>query len=264
MARSLPSWALRWGHLTVHRLADDLKSLGWAAAVLAGLNLVTLLLFREAVFQSETGVWALLPIVGSLLVAASAFRALHGRSSTDWILWPATPAEKYGAALAETLVAVPLGLAAVASILSALFAGLQLVGVGRSSEVWLPWTQGTFQDWATLEVFLLVMLTGATVFRKHAFWKTGLVIVGMAVAGALGAMIVVGLTGAEFGDWAWHRSMGPSRFDWAWSSRHSPGLWAQTAVDVLGNLWFYGVVPVFCLALGWAKVHEKEAQDEVQ
>lgn len=251
----------RWALLTGARLADDAKPLGLAAAVVAGLNLVTLVLFRETViFGSQ---WSFLVAVGSVLVASSVFRTMHtGRSTTDFLLWPATSLEKYGAALAEALVAVPLGLTLVATVLSVVFGGLGALVGSSAGDLWLPWTRFSWSGVAAFEVSLLVLVTGAATFRKHALWKTALVVLGASVAVAVLALVVVG-TGRG-GLWSWgHGSFGFIIDEQAFHGHHV-GPVALGALQVIAQLWYFGVVPVFCLVFGWAQVHEKEAKDEVQ
>jgi len=207
--------------------------------------------------------WPLLVALGSVIVASSSFRTMHtGRSTTDFLLWPATSVEKYGAALAEALVVVPLALTAVATLLSAVFGALGVLAGSSSTEVWLPWDHLSWVGAAAFWVFLLVLVTGATTFRKHALWKTALVVLGASVVATALTVAVVGTWGG--GAWSWgHRSFGFIVDEQGFHGHHV-GPVALKAMEVLAQVWYFGVVPVFCLVFGWSKVHEKEAKDEVQ
>lgn len=257
---TLSASVFRWLRLTSHRLTDAARPLGLALAVVAGLNLATLLLFRQAVFQGHRAeVWTLFVVIASLISAAGAFRPMHqGRSATDWLLWPATALEKYAAAVAESVVAVPLLLSAAALVTSALLAGAEVLVVGRTSGVWLPWAGFSLGEFGGLLVFLLVLVTGSAAFRRHALWKTGLVLVGGATVFAFLSLLILGF---GTGTWSWHREGGHYR--WA-GDLDVPAARVKPVLDVLASVWYFGVVPVFCLGYGWAKVREKEARDEVQ
>lgn len=256
----------RWSHLLVHRLIDDLKPLGLALGVVTGLGALSLILFQSSLLSgSGRSLWPLFIVLASMVTAGSAFRTMHeGRSSTDWLLWPASALEKYAAALVESVVVVPLGLTLASVAASALLAGLELLVTGQGSGIWLPWAPGlSAEAVGGFLVLFLVLLTGSAAFRKHALWKTALVILGaltlgsLVLAGVLGALGVSDGIRIGDGSWSMMRFGGHGR-------RWVAGPLAAGAVPVLVSLWFYLVLPAFCLAFGWAKVREKEARDEVQ
>jgi len=257
----------RWAHLVGHRLLDDLKPLAWAFGAVGAANLLTLLLFHQAVFQIEgRAFWTLFVVCAALISAANAFRALHdGRSSTDWILWPAGPGEKVAAAWAEALVLVPLVLTLGSMVLSGLLSVVELVVVGHSAGLWWPWTSTSAQELYAFFLALLVVSTGAAAFRRLVLLKTGLVVFGVMTVGVVVAM-------------AWALGLGPlevhrSGTSWQWDLSgldlragrgHAPSALALEVIEGLAQLWYYGLLPAFCLAYTWFVVGEKEARDEVQ
>lgn len=255
----------RWGRLTWARLVDDARPLGLALAVVVGINLVTLVVFRATVFSGDRYLWSLFVALASILVASGAFRAMHeGRSSTDWILWPATSLEKYAAAVAE-VVLIPFALSLAASLASVVLSGVQLLFTGEAAGLWFPWAGFPGLSALGFLVFLLVVLTGAVTFRKHALWKTGLVLVGLAFFSTLlifGVFTVLGLPGGFEGHLG-SRRMTFFRFNGPGAPWH-PSQGALNLVEVLSQVWYFGLLPAFCLAFGWAQVREKEARDEVQ
>jgi len=258
----------RWGRLTFARLVDDSRPLGLALAVVGGLNLITLVVFQNAIFSGSSGdrhLWTLFVSLASILVISGAFRSMHeGRSSTDWILWPATSLEKYGAAVAE-VVLVPTLLAVASSLLSAVLSGVQLLFTGEGAAIWFRWTGFSGVSSIVFLIFLLVILTGAVTFRKHSLWKTGLVLVGLGFVSSLlifGVFTVLGLPGGIQGHWG-ARTMTFFQFDGPGTAWH-PSQGALNVVEVLAKVWYFGLLPVFCLVFGWTKVREKEARDEVQ
>lgn len=256
--------ASRWGRLTLARLVDDARPLGWALAVVVGLNLVTLVVFRNLIF-SDRHLWSLFVAVASILTASGAFRSMHeGRSSTDWILWPATALEKYAAAVAEVVV-VPLALGLASFLASAALSGVQLLFTGEAASLWFPWNGFSGTSALGFLVFLLVVLTGAVSFRKHALWKTGLVLVGLGLVSTLliyGVFTVLGLPGGIQGHWG-ARRMTFFQFNGPGASWH-PSEGASNLASILAQVWYFGLLPAFCLVFGWTKVREKEARDEVQ
>lgn len=254
----------RWARLTLARLVDDARPLGLALAVVVGINLISLVVFRSLVFGDERHLWSVFVAIASILMASGALRAMHeGRSSTDWILWPATTLEKYAAAVASVLL-IPLGLAVASSVASAALAGLQWLVTGQPGSVWFPWNG--FPGFSSLgfAVFLLVILTGSATFRKHSLWKTGLVLVAVGIAMAFLVYLlftILGVPGFE-GHWEGRRAMSFHFGDSGRSWKPSEGAlgWAEG----LAKVWYFALLPAFCLWFGWAKVREKEARDEVQ
>ncbi len=234
--------------LIKNRLRADFTPLLLGASILLGLELVFLLiqlLWGQRLERGrQTGVlWPQLVVLASFLTSARAFAEMQsGKSATDWLLLPASTAEKYLAALLSTQVLVPF----VGSVVGLLLWAL-------SGPIVFPEYFAMWQPWGIFLVMNLVFFAGATVFRKLAFFKTGAAWVAFA--------LVLVLTFGLFAQFLPSRELRPGFYPMEFmTATGHPG-------QFLTWFWSFGVfcfTPVAALLFSWFRVKEKEARDAVQ
>jgi len=259
---STPFSAARVTLLCRNRALEDLPALGIGAGVLVGINLLTLLFAgRTSMNDTDGQSWTFAIILAGFILASAAFRGMHdGRGGTDWILLPASGAEKYVAALFSYLFAYPIAASIATMALSAILSLIELAAGGPGGNIWNPIAAIGLKGWANYAIAALVLAVGSAAFRKRALIKTIGVIVAFSLAAAgiffLAVFIVRDLRGLpSFSFIASHGGFSVDG-DFAWK--------APPAVDVLLNIACYAVLPIASLAYGYFRVAEKEALDEVQ
>ena len=248
------------------RFVSDFIPILLGAAILVGLNVLgwvfTMLLSGGAASsmgQRDNYGWPGLVVLACFLTSARAFHAMQSpKSTTDWLLLPATSGEKYLAALLQTQVIVP--------VVTSLVGLLLWVFTNR---VELPVEFGVWQMWGLFVVMNLLLFTGSAVFGKFAVLKTFASLVGFAAALALlaslglkllgdlgpNSSVFVGMHGVTGED-------GPiveSGFQFL-TARAQPS-------DFLNIFWHFGIfvfTPVCALLFGSFRVAEKEARHAVQ
>jgi hypothetical protein len=193
-------------------------------------------------------------------LASRAFKGMHGRTGTDWLLLPATSLEKYLAALAWLFIVWPVASAVGAMASSAALAGLQAVTGGNPGAIWHPFNRDGLQLLLGYWSFAPVLVAGSAVFRRNALVKT----LGVITAAVVAIMLVaVPLFLSVYGE---RNVNGGFSFD--------SGVFAvegnekleslQGVVQALSDIWRFVVLPGFALAFAYFRVAEKEASDEVQ
>lgn len=249
-----------------NRAYDDAPGLGIGLAILFGLNLLTILIGRTAFMNESPHEFYGAVIIGAgLLLSSFAFRGMHsGKSGTDWLLLPATPLEKYVAALASYLAAFPIAASVALVGLSAVLSLIERLAGGDGSSAWNPLTAGTARDYGEYAIMALVFMAGSAAFRRRAFLKTAAL--GLAFMIACAFLCLFGLWlvgGVHIGDGVSIQIDGTmTRFasvdgkvDEATLERAATRL-----VDVVRLVF----LPIFAAAFGYLRVVEKEARDEVQ
>ena len=182
----------RAGLVLRNRIVEEAPTLGVGLAVVAGINALTFLVSRRFVFNGNGGtLWTAAIILSGILLAAQAFKAMHdGKSGTEWLLLPASPLEKFAAAVVDYLILFPVAAALVSTGLSALFHVLELAVGRQAGPIWTPWNLGILKAWGQYAVGATIFIAGSASFRKGAFLKTAAM--AMAYAIALGAIITMG------------------------------------------------------------------------
>jgi hypothetical protein len=253
-----------------NQIAGELLVAFIFAGVVLGINLLFLVFgqgvpINSAVAGADSSLvpgphWGIGIMLLGLYLASRGFKAMHGRTGTDWLLLPATPLEKFSAAALWIMVVWPVASSLGAMASSALLAGLAVLEGSNPGLLWHPFTR------AGLELLLgywsaaAVLLAGSSTFRKNALIKTvGLVFATFMILGLLSGGLVHLLFRARMYDGSisfmngYFRLSGNPRLEAA-----QP--WLQGIVDI----WRLLLLPVFALTFARFKVAEKEASDEVQ
>ncbi|MEI8094124.1 MAG: hypothetical protein WCG80_07935 [Spirochaetales bacterium] len=246
------------------RFVSDFIPILLGAAILVGLNVLgwvfTMLLSGGAASsmgQRDNYGWPGLVVLACFLTSARAFHAMQSpKSTTDWLLLPATSGEKYLAALLQTQVIVP--------VVTSLVGLLLWVFTNR---VELPVEFGVWQMWGLFVVMNLLLFTGSAVFGKFALLKTFASLVGFAAAlallGSLGLKLF-GVLGPGSNVFVGMENVGPDGTSAAdWQFRSFNGSFQQG----LQWFWHFGIfvfTPVCALLFGSFRVAEKEARHAVQ
>lgn len=265
----------RIGLLIRNRFYDEGPGLGIGLAVIAGINLLSLLLAGQAWFNSQgsLGIWSVIITVGVIVISISAFKGMHdGKAGVDWMLLPASPLEKYIAAAVDCCIVYPLLAAGSATLLSWLLSLIQKAIMLHSSnplmqayasqiQFWTPMMAGGFKFWGELAITAAVAMAGSATFRKNPFIKTaGIAILYSLVAGAIMMiLILIFFRSGNISSSGILGDLGVIQFGGRELSSR-----ANRAIRILVDIAQYGLLPLFAVFYGYFKVYEKEARDEVQ
>lgn len=252
--------------LTRNLAASELPMAVITLGIVVGLNLVTLILGGEAPINDglsrggHAPLWGVGVTLVGLYYASRAFKGMHGRYGTEWLLLPATSAEKYLAALAWLFAIWPIGSAAAASAASTLLWGIQSLKGDVAGLPWHPFQRGYLEALLSYWTIAPVLIAGSAVFRKNALLKT----LGMGAAAAVALVLV----SAPFMTRLFRESglAGNLSFmNGRWLAEGNPRLEAAANLtQILTDIWRYAILPCFALAYAYFRVAEKEAADEVQ
>ena len=244
-----------------NRIMEEAPSLGIGLAVIVGVNALTFLASRTFIFNHDNGsMWSIAIVISGLLLCAQAFKAMHdGKAGTDWLLLPASPLEKFSAAVVDYLIIFPIAAALAATGLSALFHVIEQAAGKIPGPIWTFWDLEVLKAWAVYAVAATVFIAGSASFRKIAFLKTSAV--AMAYAFVLGILLTLGA-------WIVVRSHGNIDTglhlrDFNFETEDIP----KSIEDItlwVGRIAWFVVLPAFSLVYGYFRVFEKEARDEVQ
>jgi hypothetical protein len=247
-----------------NRIYDEAPVVGVGAALVLGVNALSLVFGKTAFYNSPgrgwAGAWVLTLVVAGLLIAGNALKAMHdGRSEADWLLLPATPAEKYAAALADSVLVFPLGGAALSIALSGILALVEALIGGPGNPAWLPGLDA-LKAWGGYAVGATVFIAGSATFRKTAFLKTAGIAIAFSILWslAMALMIMLFVPGAWGGGFSIRNGAFSAGDDSVISAR------AIDAMRAVMNVVLYAGASAFAILFGYAKVAEKEAKDEVQ
>lgn len=255
--------ALLTRNLAVSELPMALITLG----IVVGLNLVTLILGGEVPINNGMGsgggnapLWGVGITLVGLYYASRAFKGMHGRYGTEWLLLPATSAEKYVAALAWLFVVWPVSSAAAASAASTLLWGIQSLKGDLGGLPWHPFQGDYLEALVSYWTVAPVLLAGSAVFRRNALVKT----LGVGAAAAVALVLVSApfmmrlMRGTSMaGDLSFMNGR--------WLAEGNPRLEsAANVTQLLTDIWRFAILPCSALAYAYFRVAEKEAADEVQ
>lgn len=261
---------LRVALLLRNQIASELPVAFIIAGIVLGLNLLFLVFgqgvpINSAVANADSTLvpgphWGIGITLLGLYLSSRAFKAMHGRTGTDWLLLPATPLEKFSAAAVWIMVVWPIASSLAAMASSALLAGLAVLAGSNPGLIWHPFTRGGLELLLGYWSAAAVLVAGSASFRKNALIKTvGLVFAAFLVFGLFSGGLVHLLFRARSYDGSiafmngYFRLSGNPRLEAA-----QP--WLQGIIDV----WRLLLLPAFALVFAYFRVTEKEARDEVQ
>lgn len=240
------------------------------SGIVIGLNLLFLILGQGVPMNSSIPgadsisvpgpYWGIVLTLIGLYLASRAFKPMHGRTGTDWLLLPATPLEKFSASTLWIMLIWPLASSAGAMLASALLAGLAILAGSNPGLIWQPLSRGSLEMLLGYWSAAAVLLAGSATFRKNALLKTvGLVFAAILVFG----LLTSGLANSLFRTRQYDGSI--AFMNGYFQLSGNPRLEAvQPWIQGIADLWRLLVLPGFALAFTCFKVAEKEASDEVQ
>jgi len=244
--------------LVRNRVLDDAPAFAVASAAIFALRLLLLLLRSGPRSPALVlGAWPVLIAAGGVLLAARAFERMHdGRAATEWLLLPASSAEKYLSACAVYLLLYPLAAGAAAVVLSA---GLSLAALVLGSggfAVWDPLAGLSLKAIGSYLTFAAFAMAGSARFRKLPLLKTAAAAVGASVVFGFAAMALLAVFSEE------GRAAFAVRGQHRFSTLDLPS-WKTQFLEALGAA---AKIASFAFATlyGYFRVAEKEASDEVQ
>ncbi len=252
----------RAGLLIRNRFLEDLNAVLIAAGVILGINALSLILGRPALFNRPFGdpgesVWSALVGLGGLLLAGRAFLQMHnGRGGSDWLLLPASPLEKYLAAFASYALAWPVLASLAAWGLSAVLEGLAILLKAPGGMIWMPLAGMEASDAIGYVVFASFALAASARFPKLALIKGGAAATAWVLAFSLlvlGGLLIFTPEGREI----LAARGGALNIECRSLEAREPAL--KWLARISG--WVSGA---FAIAYGYFRVREKEAVDEVQ
>lgn len=245
-----------------NRAFDDLPGILIGAGLLVGINLLSIVVTGRAVLNNGSGqAWSFVLLASGLLFSSYAFKGMHDeRSGSDWILLPATPLEKYLAALIEYVILYPALGAVVTMGLSGMLSLFETIAGGPGGRIWMPGFSAALRAWAEYSVIALWLLAGSATFRRKPFLKSVgvLMLYVLVMTGAL--FLVLGalykLKGLSFSGIFYGNDV--IKIDGSLSKA------AQSALGTVIDVMRYAILPIFSLGYGYLRVAEKEVRDEVQ
>lgn len=250
-----------------NRALEDLPAVLIGIGLLLGINLLSIIATRRAMFNDGSGqVWGFFLLGSGLLFSSYAFRGMHdGKAGLDWVLLPATSLEKYLAALIEYVILYPLVGAAVTLGLSALLSLFETVAGGSGGRIWMPEFKDALRAWGEYAIVALWFLAGSAAFRRRSLLKSSgiLMLYILLMASALFLFIQLPM------QYAPNRIGYGGAFSFSFDgvnsyiSRPLPES-AQSALNIIFDVMRYAIVPIFSVGYGYLRVAEKEVRDEVQ
>jgi len=247
-----------------NRAYDDAPGLGIVLAIVVGVNLLSLLFEGRAFMNGDNPLYyfAMIVVTG-LLLSGQAFKGMHGRPGCDWILFPATPFEKYLAVVLSYVILFPVVASGAAIGVSAVLALLEGAASGSGGRVWHPFTMDALRLYGEYAVVAPAFIAGSAAFRRRSFLKTIGLSVGFVFSCA--ALVFLGLYLA-------YGSSGDRGFIVSYDTGSLTVAGTEVvdadSIERILRALVDGVrlvlVPVFSLVYGYLRVVEKEARDEVQ
>lgn len=254
----------RIGLLMRNKAYEDMPSLGIGLAILAGINLLSILFGKTAVMNDgDAFSYVGVIIISGLLLSSMDFKSMHGRTSTDWILLPASALEKYSAALASHVILYPVLASFALMALSAMLSLVERLAGGGGGNIWHPFTKDALRIYGEYAVVAVAFLAGSAAFRKRAFLKT----LGLSTTFVLVCSLLV-LLGLRIVYGAYSSDSLSVSFDSGTLSVMGTEIvnhegFMRTVMYLVNGVRLI-LVPVFSLVFGYLRVYEKEARDEVQ
>ncbi|MFH2115330.1 MAG: hypothetical protein ABIJ86_12575 [Spirochaetota bacterium] len=253
-----------------NQLASELPVALIVAGIVIGINLLFLILgqgvpINSAITGTDSALvpgpyWGIGIMLLGLYLASRAFKHMHGRTGTDWLLLPATTAEKFSAGALWIMVIWPIASSLAAMVSSAFLAGLAVLTGNNPGLIWHPCSSGGLEMLSGYWSAAAVLLAGSATFRKNALIKTvGLVFAAFLAIGLLSGGLAHTLLRTHLYDGSIAFVNGNFQLS------GNPQLEAvQPWLQGIADFWRLLLLPVFALTFACFKVAEKEASDEVQ
>lgn len=248
-----------------NRFLDDLNAFLVSIAAVVGINLLSILMNKAAVFNSMGGganasPWAAMISVGGVLLAGRAFLSMHnGRGGSDWILLPASPLEKYLAAFLSYLLLYPVAASLASFALSAVFEGFALAFSAPAGAIFDPASLANEGALTAYAFFVCFALAASARFAKLPLVKVGALGAAWGIAFMFLFMVGLAVATPEGREALAHRRLVLESIEFDISS----GGVRETALTWLLRASFY-VSILFAAVYGYFRIAEKESVDEVQ
>jgi hypothetical protein len=244
--------------LVRNRVLEDLGPVLIVSAAVLALNLLLLLTsgrYNPGSVQS----WGMLLAIGGVFLAGNAFSKMHdGKAGTEWILLPASSAEKYSAALVMYLIVYPVFASLIAVLETLIITGIGYFIQGSSLWMYNPVSPVIYNNYLNYAFFVLLAMAGSARFRKFAIGKTAAIIFSFILLGSLLLVLGLLLFDDEGRQILFNGVRGHSV-----EIRRTLDLSEDRAMQILMQIFQAGTA-AFALGYGYALVREKEARDEVQ
>ncbi|MCE5256874.1 MAG: hypothetical protein LLF89_08535 [Spirochaetaceae bacterium] len=247
-----------------NRAFEDLPGILIGAGLLLGINLLSIVAAKRAVFNDGSGqAWTFFLLGAGILFSSYAFKGMHdGKSGLDWILLPATPLEKYLAALIEYIILYPLVGAALTLGLSALLSLFESMAGGRGGRIWMPGFSDALRAWGEYAVVALWFLAGSATFRRKSFLKSAGVLMAYMLVMMIGFFLVLASRRSSANGVVLNEMFYMNGRNGFIGGSFPEAV--QSALGTVVDVLRYAVLPVFSLGYGYLRVVEKEVRDEVQ
>nr|WP_319475112.1 hypothetical protein [uncultured Sphaerochaeta sp.] len=202
-------------------------------------------------------------LLGGFIISSLMFSEdMFGKDTQhDWLMLPATNLEKFLSKTLLMIVAYPIALVVLFFLISVVTEPIQLIIFGNPMAMFNPFRDGDFgillaQYWVWTSVFLL----GGTYFRKAHFIKTVLAIGVIAlVLGGLGLLFTRIVFAIKFGS---SLQVFDAMF-YLSPVNLSRALSPLKVFSVIAQIFYYAVLPIFCLVTAFFRVEEVQATDAV-
>ncbi len=247
---------IRVALLLRNRMLEELPAFGIMAGLAAGINILSLVFFKRALFNTPDGsAWFFVFCLSGVFLAAGAFKAMHrGKSGCDWILLPATGCEQYTVAFVFCFILFPVAFMLVGWGLSFSFALAERVMGSEGTFVWIPFKIMKGIDLARLLAGMSLFFAGSARFRKLPLLKTAGFYTGFVTVFFIALTISLIMLGKN--------TTGGSLFVNLSSMAGENGVGKD--LNILFGVFTLAVMPVSAFLYGYFRVSEKEARDEVQ
>ncbi|WP_304222019.1 hypothetical protein [Gracilinema caldarium] len=245
-------------YLVRNRLFDDMVPILVGSAAVLALNLLLVIGSSQYNIGSVES-WAALGAIAGVLLAGNAFSRMHdGKAGTEWILLPASSAEKYSAALVMYLLVYPVLISIIAVIETLIISSFGKILYGMPLWIYNPLSWVLVKNYGNYAFFILLALAGSARFRKFAIVKTAALVLGFVLLSSLLLLLGIMVATPEGRIIMMHGLQGSSI-----QIQRSLEVGKEMTLKVLYTIFTIGTA-AFVLGYGYALVCEKEARDEVQ
>lgn len=205
--------------------------------------------------------WLIFAVVVGILLASRSFTAMHGNASTDWLLLPVNPLERFAAVVLWVCVVWPLVALLVGGAIT--YASMQQAQLleGYSPELvnnilLMQVVEFIGQFWSVV----CFMLAGSALFRNKVLLKSFALMLLIFVLFGLFIFLQTYLSGSSDAPDAVSFINGYFYI----TSDSGAALVRANRAQVLFDFWRYMVIPICSLFFAFFRMREKEAVDALQ